>query len=118
MYTYQVPSLDYVFGNLSNNFSMSNPRFTLADKGGYYEGSYPVPGARREDIKVSVKNQSLEVSYSPEKENHYAGAFNFSWSTKGLDTDSIKAAYVDGVLTITVQKQKKPEPQVKTIQVV
>ena len=47
MYTYQVPNLDYVFDNFANSFSATNPRFTLADKGDYYEGSYPVPGARQ-----------------------------------------------------------------------
>ena len=118
MYTYQVPSLDYVFDNFANSFSTTKPRFALEDKGDYYEGSYPVPGATREDIKISVKNQSLEVSYNPEKKNPYASSFIYTWNVKSFDVDAIKAAYVNGVLTLTIPKVKKPEPQVKTIQVV
>lgn len=90
-------------------------RFVLADKGDYYEGSYPVPGAARQDIQVSVKEDTLTVSYEPKEKNHYAGSFTFSWSTEGLNTDLASATYVNGVFTLTVPKLKKPEPKVKTI---
>lgn len=107
---------------LNSEFKYTNSndtrrRFTLADKGDYYEGSYPVPGAAREDIQVTVKDNSLMVSYEPKEKNHYAGSFSFSWNTEGLDVDGTKASYKDGVFTLTIPKLKKPEPKVKTIAV-
>lgn len=109
--------LNSYYADNSNLYASERPRFTLEDKGDCFEGSYPVPGARREDLKITVKENKLSVSYAPEKKNHYTANFSFVWDAKGFDTDNIKAAFVDGVLTLTVPKQKKPEPQVKTIQV-
>lgn len=90
-------------------------RFVLADKGDYYEGSYPVPGAAREDIRVTAKDGVLTVSYEPKEKNHYASTFSFSWDTEGFDVDGTKATYLNGVFTLAVPKLRKPEPKVKTI---
>lgn len=90
--------------------------YHLVDKGDHYLATIPLPGAKKEDIKVSVKeNGVLILSYQPEKKNPYAGSFDRAWKVLNVDFDNIKADYVDGILTVSVPKVKPPVLKVKTI---
>jgi HSP20 family molecular chaperone IbpA len=99
---------------LSDNYDAST--YHLLDKGDHYTATIPLPGANKEDIKISIKeNGILSLSYSPEKKNPYAASFNRAWKVLSVDLEAIKADYVDGVLTLTVPKVKPPVLKVKTI---
>ena len=89
----------------------------MKDCGEYFTASLVVPGASREDIKITSKENELHVSYNPEKQNKFCAKFSKAWKFSGVDLDKVGAAYTNGVLTITVPKSKKPEPEVRTIQV-
>jgi len=108
---------DLLTGGSKFNYAKGSSSLVLEDHGEHYAGSVAIPGALREDIKVSVRDNILEVKYEPTNKNKFAAAFKNSWQTVGLNTDDVKADYVNGVLTVVVPKAKKPEPKVKTIQV-
>jgi HSP20 family molecular chaperone IbpA len=99
---------------LTDHYDVST--YHLVDKGEAYIATIPLPGAKKEDIKVSVKeNGILTLSYEPEKKNPYAASFNRSWKVLNVDFDNIKADYVDGILTLSIPKVKPPVLKVKTI---
>lgn len=78
-----------------------------------------LPGMKKEDINVNLENGVLTVSgernirnEQNEKkfhrvETHY-GSFSRSFQLpEGIKPDSVKAAYNDGILSITVDKSEK-----------
>jgi HSP20 family molecular chaperone IbpA len=90
--------------------------YHLLDKGDHYMATIPLPGANKQDIKISVKEDGiLTLTYQPEKKNPYAASFNRSWKILNVDYEAIKADYIDGVLTLNVPKVKPPVLKVKAI---
>lgn len=83
-----------------------------------YEISMNVPGYEKGDISVTAKNDVLTVSVEKseekeEKNENYIrrercyGKRQRSFSLQGIDQDSIDAAFENGVLKITLNKDEK-----------
>ena len=88
-----------------------------------------IPGVKKEDIKISLKDNVLTVSGEKKdlsnkgkggavfKSERNFGQFTRSYRLpEGLNTDDIKAAFEDGILTIVVSKTVKnqsPEKEIK-----
>jgi HSP20 family protein len=82
-----------------------------------------LPGMKREDIEVSLHEGSLSISGERKGEEKHAGAdvyrterfFGRFQRTVALPTpvaaDKVKAAYKDGVLTITLPKTEEAKPK-------
>ncbi len=82
-----------------------------------------VPGIRQEDLDIRVENQSLTVRgerkfESDEKEENFHrierrfGSFIRSFTLpQTVDTESIKAAYDNGVLKISLAKKAEAKPK-------
>lgn len=82
------------------------------------------PGMKKEDFKLEVKEGMLYISAATkmekeEKDDNYTRKeFSYStfersfWLPENVKSDNIKAAYKDGILTITLPKVKveKKEP--------
>ena len=79
-----------------------------------------LPGFKKEDIHVDVDNDRLTIT--AERHSNYEdkdkkgkfvrcersyGTYARSFDTTGIDTTGIKAAYNDGVLCVTLPKQKE-----------
>ncbi|MEQ8197589.1 MAG: heat shock protein Hsp18 [Clostridiaceae bacterium] len=87
-----------------------------------------LPGVKKEDIKVDIKDNYLvinakrEESKEDKKENyvrrekHY-GEFTRSFYVDNIDENTIDAAFKDGVLKITLQKLVKGKEETKKIEV-
>ncbi|MEQ8153878.1 MAG: heat shock protein Hsp18 [Clostridiaceae bacterium] len=87
-----------------------------------------LPGVKKEDIKVDIKDNYLvinakrEESKEDKKENyvrrekHY-GEFTRSFYVDNIDENTIDAAFKDGVLKITLQKLAKGKEETKKIEV-
>jgi len=87
-----------------------------------------LPGVKKEDIKVDIKDNYLvinarrEESKEDKKENyvrrekHY-GEFTRSFYVDNINENTIDAAFKDGVLKITLQKLVNGKKETKKIEV-
>ena len=85
-----------------------------------YEVDIDLPGFKKEDIHVDVADDRLTVSAErhsnfedKDKKGNYLrcersyGSYARSFDISGIDAAGIKAAYADGVLRVTLPKQKE-----------
>lgn len=88
-----------------------------------------LPGIPKKDINVSVDNGMLTLS-GERKEEHkegkganrrverYYGSFTRSFTLPGsVDTEKVKAAYKDGVLSVTLPKREEAKPKQISVKV-
>ncbi len=87
-----------------------------------------LPGLKREDIDLSLHENTLTLSGERRQEKKYAGAetsrserffgrFTRSLSLpKGVDPAGAKAEYADGILTVRLPKQEDAKPRQINIQ--
>ena len=86
-----------------------------------------VPGIDKKDIKISLENEYLTISATKEKEEtehvHYisqerfTGTYSRSYYVGAISRESIKAAFKDGVLTITIPKAELNKEEKKYISI-
>ena len=85
-----------------------------------YELDIDLPGFKKEDIHVDIADDRLTVSAErhsnyedKDKKGNYLrcersyGSYARSFDISGIDAAGIKAAYADGVLRVTLPKQKE-----------
>ncbi|MCL5031389.1 MAG: Hsp20/alpha crystallin family protein [Bacteroidetes bacterium] len=113
-----------------------NVNFSFKPKVDYYKDNdniyidLEIPGIKKEDIKVSFKENILTVSGDKKdqaknikanelvKSERSFGAFSRSFQfTEEIDPDSINASFEDGVLKINVKKEIKKTNQEKEIKI-
>ncbi len=123
-----------IFGELPNSgFGFDNSFKPKADifsdeKNIYVE--LEVPGVKKEDLKISLKDSVLTVSGEKKNNNNDADSLNYYKNeirtgkfsrnfnlSKTVDQDSIQASYTDGVLRIVVSKKLKEEKTEKEIKI-
>ena len=106
-----------VFGGSS---VMGSFRTDVIDTGDSYELEAELPGFKKEDIHVDIADDRLTVSAErhsnyedKDKKGNYLrcersyGSYARSFDISGIDAAGIKAAYADGVLRVTLPKQKE-----------
>lgn len=124
---YYVPS---IFGDSFNDFrrvpnssewSKSLLKTDVQEVGDNYVLSIDLPGVKKEDMKIHLKEGylTIEATRSSEKETkdenekylrreRFLGSCKRTFDVgKGLKEEDIKARYADGVLTITFPKEEK-----------
>ena len=115
------------FGNTSSAVTF---RTDIRDEGDKFVLEAELPGFRKEDIQLHLKDGILTVSAqrtasSEEKDQrgNYIrrerrfGSFARSFDVAGIDEESISAAYQDGILELTLPKAKPAAPAVPQIQI-
>ena len=92
------------------------PKADIIEKEKQYEIHMALPGLKKEDIKISVEGDMLNVegerrhSFNEEtdkvvrRETSY-GKFSRSFNVSKLDTSSVEASFENGILSITIPKQ-------------
>ena len=109
------------FGSGSNVF-----RTDIRDEGDKFVLEAELPGFRKEDIKLHLKDGILTItaartSENEEKNGSYVrrerrmGTFSRSFDISGIDESSISAAYTDGVLALTLPKAAPVVPEARQI---
>ena len=64
--------------------------------------SADLPGVEKKDIELKVDNHSIAFSAKTEERNYdYGQSFDFE-----LDSDNVKATFVNGVLDVVVKKSE------------
>ncbi|HEC79287.1 MAG TPA: Hsp20/alpha crystallin family protein [candidate division WOR-3 bacterium] len=99
------------------------PVMDVVESNGNIEVKAELPGMKKEDIKVTVKDNILSVSGERKQEKEtkdktfhrierYYGKFCRSIELPSeVDPDKVKATYKDGVLNITLPKPESAKPK-------
>jgi len=104
---------------------VSTPRVDVAETKDRYELTAELPGFRKDDVTVQVKDGVLElkanakpVSETPEAETRWLlrerrpSTFERSFRLpRDVDGDSIEAAFRDGLLVLTLPKKEEVKPR-------
>ncbi len=105
------------------------PRVNISENDNEYVLELDVPGIKKEDIKISLKENRLmiegERKYKKEKEDRnwvrreaFYGKFQRSFLLPNdVDSGKTDAKFKDGVLTITLAKREESKPREISISV-
>lgn len=111
----QFPRSSGLFDLFNFADSISRPSAGLSEDDDNYYARFELPGVKKDEITVEVKDNVLTVKASRQKEkDDQNGAFSLSRSislTGGIDTEKIKANYEDGVLTVTLPRLEDRKPR-------
>ena len=100
----------------------------VIDNGDSFELDAELPGFKKEDIHLSIENDCLTISAERKlnkdeklpnfvKREGFYGSCSRSFDLTGIDVDKISAAYVDGVLKLTLPKESEEVPVSRSIQI-
>jgi len=110
-----------------SNLGMWNPAVDLYEKDDHFMIKAELPGVDKNDIKIDLKDRLLTLSgernYDNEvkEENYYRrersyGKFQRAFTLPtDVDSDKIKADFIDGVLEIEVPKPEEKKAKQVTI---
>jgi HSP20 family protein len=99
------------------------PRVDIRETENHLDLTFEVPGMKKDDIKIVVKNKVLTVSGKRESRTEtekdrfvrneiVAGAFSRSFTLPDtVGDDSIQAEYKNGLLTVTLAKREEAKPK-------
>lgn len=97
----------------------------------HYEVDVIAPGCRKEDFKVVVQNNELQISFAQADEKKQADE-NAGWVRNEyvlrsfkrhftlddtVSSENVSAAYIDGILRIILPKTEKAKPRSLSIEV-
>lgn len=102
-------------------------RTDIRDTGDSYLLEAELPGFKKEDISLDLKDGILTISATHNesgevkdesgyirRERRY-GSFQRSFDVTGIDENAITASYDNGVLALTLPKEKPVEPETRKI---
>lgn len=98
-----------------------NGRCDFEEKEDSYEIEIDVPGVKKDEIEISLKNDILTINWNRKTEKKKGqgkgfyerseGSFSRSFSVDGADEKGITAELKDGVLKIVVPKLEEAKPK-------
>jgi len=109
--------------------SVLKPKVDLSAAENHYLLTAEIPGVSEKDVSIDIHNNTLTIrgekkQEKEEKEKNYYriersyGSFQRVLSLpEDVDQDSIKAAFKDGVLTVTMPRRALPAGEVKKIEI-
>ena len=100
----------------------------IRDMGDGFVLEADLPGFKKEDIKLSLNGETLTIKATrhsdfedQDKKSGYLrcersyGTYTRTFDVSGIETNSIRAAYNNGVLTVTLPKRSAHRPEGQTI---
>ena len=112
------------FGN--TNASLPAFRTDIRDAGEHFILECELPGFRKEDISLTVKEDVLTVAAHREKEQQAgqyvcrerrAGDVRRSFDVSAIEQEGIRAAFENGVLVLTLPKASAVKPERRSISI-
>lgn len=110
-------------GEKGNGGALWAPAVDIIDEKDDIRVRADLPGMKKEEIEVSVNNDTLSIKGEKREEKEikekdyvrserYYGAFHRSFTLPaGVDSQKVNAAYKDGVLEITLPKREDAKPK-------
>lgn len=108
--------------------SLAEFKTDIRDAGDSFLLEADLPGFKKEDISLSLNGDALTIKavrHSDYEDTNKKGAYircersygsyARSFDVSGVDTTGIRAAYHDGVLTVTLPKRSARKPESQTI---
>ena len=120
------------FDNFTRNFfrgsNASLPAFRtdIRDAGEHFILECELPGFRKEDISLTIKEDVLTISAHREEEQHVgqyvcrerrAGDVRRSFDVSAIQQEGIRAAFENGVLVLTLPKASAVKPERRSISI-
>ena len=110
--------------------SLGEFKTDIRDNGDSFVLEADLPGFNKDDIHVDLSDNSLTITAErhsdyeqKDKKGNYVrcersyGSYTRSFSTDGIDTANIKAAYTDGALRLTLPKQQQILPSSRRLEI-
>jgi HSP20 family protein len=116
-YQYPTPAdFEQFFGSLLPNSSRcGTPATNLTEDENNYVVRVELPGVRKEDVTVELENNELTVRATrtdKTTEGESKAEFSREFTVpEGVDATKVKAAYENGVLTLTLPKPEAHKPR-------
>lgn len=110
-------------GKKANGGALWAPAVDIIDEKDHIRVRADLPGMRKDEIEVSVNNDTLTIRGEKREEKEikekdyvrserYYGAFHRSFTLPaGVDPQKVNAGYKDGVLEITLPKREDARPK-------
>ena len=130
------PNLSPLFGEFQDFFDIfdtfdpmvrsstriTNPKVDVDNVDGKHIITMATPGVSKDDLKVDIGDGRISVSFdqeSCENSNHrFQKSFSRSWNLpKDVNVEAIDAAYENGILTVTLPKNKETGPVARRIEI-
>jgi len=123
-----VPSLfdwdkNRLFRGISGEFDkILNGKCDFEELEDKYIVEAEVPGVKKDEIEISLKNENLTISWNRKREKKEGllkgtkyerseGSFTRSFNVEGAEADKISAELKNGILKITAPKHEKAKPK-------
>ena len=115
--------MDEVFGRMLGDGGRATgfiPRLDVRETADEYLVMVDLPGVRSEDVQIELTDQTLAISGTrvpvetgevQRVERPYGSFTRMLTVPQGIDPDSIRADYTDGVLTLHVPKPAEAKPK-------
>jgi HSP20 family protein len=100
------------------------PRLELSETDKAVTVSAELPGLSENDVQVEIASGVLSIRGEKKAERkdeakfvseRYYGSFERQIALEGVEEDKAKADFKNGVLTVTIPKSERPNPNVKRI---
>lgn len=123
-----VTGFDHLWRNLLDDsiWNRIEPKFDMDDKSirefeDRFEFTMDMPGVKKEDIKIELKDNTLHVSAdrhlshaTGDKKENGRNVVTYSQTlelSRNIDSNKITASYENGVLTLTMAKAEAAKPR-------
>jgi HSP20 family protein len=106
--------------NLPSRIEQAFPKVDIIDHDNEIEVQAALPGVKKEDLDVTINNQSISIRATTREEKKEEGKYFRREITRGefqrvvslpdnVDNDNAKATFKDGILKVTIPKTEKSE---------
>ena len=103
-------------------------RTDVSDEGDSFKLEAELPGFKKEDINIDIKDERLTISVERKLENdeqkpnfvkreRFYGSFKRSFGLDGINSEGIEASYVDGVLSLKLPKKVPVLPESRRVEI-
>jgi len=119
---------DWLRPEFSSKFSM--PAVNIKNNENEFEVELAAPGLKKEDFNIEVEENVLKLSVNKSSENveekdnfsrkefnYFNFQRNFNLPKNLINIENVQASYVDGILKVSLPKQKELKESVKKITV-